>query len=131
MTAVKILVVDDDKKILDLIALTLSQKGYQVMTAQNGAEAIQKSQTQIPDFIVADLMLPDMNGAEVVKIICEKNKSKRLAAIFLTGMITKEEEKENEVAIHVSNVWYRTLAKPFEQDKLLGLINLWLKTRQA
>lgn len=121
MEEAKILVVDDDAHALDLSALILTNDGYQVFKASNGAEAIQKAQEVMPDLLVVDLMLPDMNGGEIVQALREKLQC-QAPAIFLTGMITKEEESGEAAAIKINDANYATMAKPLDQDKFLALV---------
>ncbi|MDZ4242681.1 MAG: response regulator, partial [Candidatus Omnitrophota bacterium] len=65
----KILIIDDEPHVLKLCSLILSREGYQVVEASNGAEAIAKVEKDPPDLIIVDLMLPDMNGAEIIQAI--------------------------------------------------------------
>ena len=65
----KILIVDDEKDILDLIAFNLNREGYQVSTAQNGEEAINVAKQVNPDLIILDVMMPKMDGIEACRIM--------------------------------------------------------------
>ena len=65
----KILVVDDEAAIVDLIKMELDFEGYQVETAYDGQEAIEKAQSFEPDLIVLDIMLPKVNGYDVCKTL--------------------------------------------------------------
>ena len=121
MGAKKILVIDDEEKVLSLVQLILSKEGYVVVTAKNSAEAIQMFQKERPDLIVADVMLPDMNGAEVVKLL-QTEKGCKAPVIFFTGMISKKDEVENQLTIHIEEQNFPTLAKPFRNSDLLELI---------
>jgi two-component system KDP operon response regulator KdpE len=69
----KILVVDDEKRMVRFIQLNLEQDGFQVLTAYNGAEALEQVRTQLPDLILLDIMMPDISGFEVLKRIREVN----------------------------------------------------------
>ena len=117
----RILAIDDDPKILKLVSAILIPEGYEVIQAQNGAEAISAAQTQLPDMIIVDLVLPDMNGAEIVRIIREKLGS-NAPAVFLTGMVTKDEVDTSGMNIKVQGENYSVLAKPLDKAKLLNLI---------
>ena len=117
----KILIIDDDPRILDLSALILKAEGYQVIQSANGADALKKIQQASPDLLIVDLMLPDINGGEIVKVAREKFACKA-PVIFLTGMITKEEEGQKST-ITIKDKNYTTLAKPFDQAKFLELVN--------
>lgn len=122
----KILVIDDDVNILNLIELVLSREGYQVIRASNGNEVMKKMESEVPDLIVADLMLPGMNGAEIIKYLREE-KSCAAPVIFLTAMISKTEQAEDNLGINVMDKKYPTIAKPFKRDEFLELIKKELR----
>ena len=63
----KILVVDDDPNILELVNIHLSQAGYEVIKAVNGAQALEMLEEQLPDLAVVDVMMPGMDGFELTK----------------------------------------------------------------
>ena len=88
----KILSVDDDQEILEVIKLILERSGYRVMTAINGKDAleqIQKFQQQIK-LVLLDIMLPDMSGLDIFEFICKRNHTPKV--IFISGApITPEE----------------------------------------
>ena len=65
----KILVVDDEDDILNFLELVLSEKGYQVSTASGGQEALTKAQLERPDLVLLDIMMPQMDGWEVLKLL--------------------------------------------------------------
>jgi DNA-binding response OmpR family regulator len=72
-TGNKILAVDDEQNILELVKLYLEREGYQVDTASCGSEALAKFPRFSPDFVVLDLMLPDMDGFEICRQIRTRN----------------------------------------------------------
>ncbi|HAI19882.1 MAG TPA: DNA-binding response regulator, partial [Xanthomarina gelatinilytica] len=61
---IKILLVDDEPDILEIVGYNLSNEGYQVITAENGIKAIKKAKKEKPQLIILDLMMPDMDGIE-------------------------------------------------------------------
>ena len=65
----KILIVDDEKPISDIIKFNMAKEGYEVVTAFNGREAIELFESEQPDIIILDLMLPEIDGLEVAKAI--------------------------------------------------------------
>lgn len=117
----KILAIDDDKKILNLINTLLSRAGYAVSLAGNGAEAIAKAAQEKPDLLLVDLMLPDMDGAEVVRIL-KDDQGCTAPIIFLTAMITKSEESKSHLTISVKERDYPAIAKPFREAEFLAAI---------
>ena len=66
---IKILLVDDEKDILEIVGYNLSQEGYQISTASNGREAIAKAKKELPQLIILDVMMPEMDGIEACENI--------------------------------------------------------------
>ena len=64
----KILIVDDEKPISDIIKFNMTKEGYEVVTAFNGREALEQFEAEQPDIIILDLMLPEIDGLEVAKL---------------------------------------------------------------
>jgi two-component system, OmpR family, alkaline phosphatase synthesis response regulator PhoP len=85
MTEQKILLVDDEPDILEFLAYNLTREGYKVSTASNGAEAIQIANKEIPDLIILDVMMPDMDGIETCRAMRENAKLKNTVVTFLTA----------------------------------------------
>jgi len=71
--AQKILIVDDDEDILTILGDNLREEGYDVLTAEDGKSGIKLAEENKPDIIILDIMLPDMEGFEVCKIIKDNN----------------------------------------------------------
>lgn len=122
----KILIVDDDAHVLGLCAQILTQEGFSVVKASCGTEALKKIKDERPDFLIVDLILPDMNGAEIVqdartKYACQS------PVIFLTGMITKKEEEINNIQLKVKSQNYPAIAKPFDRVKFVELVKNEIK----
>ena len=82
----KILLVDDEPNVLRMVSYTLQAEGYEVITAQNGAEAISKAQTESPDLVLLDVMLPDMSGLEVCAEIRKRPETIDLPVIMLSAL---------------------------------------------
>ena len=83
--AYKLLIVDDDKMLLDMFKEILTHEGYEVVVASDGEEALAKVKETNPDVILLDLVLPKMNGFEVLKEIRQKYKDKWRPVIILSG----------------------------------------------
>jgi DNA-binding response OmpR family regulator len=88
MAGKKVLVVDDDKKTVELVKLYLSRDGYRVITAYEGEEALRLAREAHPDLIVLDLMLPGINGLQICRIL---RKESDVPIIMLTAMTTDED----------------------------------------
>jgi DNA-binding response OmpR family regulator len=74
----KILIVDDEPNLLRLIGYALEIEGYEIVTAESGAEALNKVEAEQPDLVVLDVMLPDMSGIEVCQQSCSAPGQKSL-----------------------------------------------------
>src|SRR5688572_6613319 len=81
----KILVVDDEPDAVDLIAFNLKNADYRVATASDGAEAIRKTRSFTPDLVVLDLMLPEIDGLEVCKLLRKDPQTSSVPIIMLTA----------------------------------------------
>lgn len=121
MVPEKILVVDDEPEALKLIKIELESEGYRVWTAETGREAVHRAQQTLPDLILMDIMLPDMTGGEVVKVLKAHPPTDRISIIFFTALFSKKEEKEHRM-LNVDNHEYLTIAKPFTAKEFLAQI---------
>lgn len=81
----KILIVDDDKEIVEMLKVKLTQEGYETAEAYDGEKALEKVEKEDPDLVLLDLMLPKINGFEVLKQIREKHKDKWRPVIILSA----------------------------------------------
>ncbi|SFJ57411.1 response regulator transcription factor [Myroides guanonis] len=82
---IKILLVDDEQDILEIIGYNLSQEGYQVFTASNGREAVEKAQKELPNLIILDVMMPEMDGMEACEHIRKIPSLQNTIITFLTA----------------------------------------------
>lgn len=87
----KILVVDDEQRIVDLLYKFLSNEGFTVSTATDGGCCLKLAKELIPDLIVLDINMPGMDGCDVVNELLKDEKTKSIPVIFLTGAVTDEE----------------------------------------
>jgi CheY-like chemotaxis protein len=88
----KILVVDDEKEAVNLYYNILSKEGFKVLTATNGRDCLSLAEKELPDLILLDVMMPEMDGGDIAQNLSENEKTKNTPIIFLTSLITKEEE---------------------------------------
>ncbi|PJA86690.1 MAG: response regulator [Candidatus Moranbacteria bacterium CG_4_9_14_3_um_filter_42_9] len=87
----KIMIVEDDSFVLDIYQTKLSQEGYTVIEARNGVEAMKKLEKEKPDLLLLDIVMPYMDGIEVLKKIRERADLKNMPVILLTNLSQKEE----------------------------------------
>ena len=119
----KILIVDDEKNIVDIIAFNLKKEGYTVITAADGEEGVQKAMEENPDLILLDIMMPKMDGYEVCKKIREK---KNTPIIMLTA---KSDERDELRGFDLGIDEYIT--KPFSPRILVARVEAVLRRTQA
>jgi len=81
----KILVVDDENDVVELLTFLLEKDGYTVVTASNGREALEKVPEEVPDLILLDVMMPEMDGYTVQTQLLENPKTKEIPIIILTA----------------------------------------------
>ncbi|MBU3822093.1 response regulator transcription factor [Flavobacteriaceae bacterium XHP0103] len=82
---IKILLVDDEPDILEIVGYNLTSEGYQVITAENGVEAVKKAKKELPQLIILDVMMPEMDGIEACEIIRKDPNLKDVVITFLTA----------------------------------------------
>ena len=87
----KILVVDDDSFILDMYIIKFKEQGFQVETAMDGEEALKKIETVKPDIVLLDVVMPIMNGFDVIQKIQESKMPRTYKILFLTNFGQREE----------------------------------------
>ena len=110
----KILVVDDEKPISDIVKFNLEKEGFEVVTAYDGEEAVEKVEEENPDLIVLDLMLPKMDGLEVCR---EVRKTRDTPIIMVTA---KDQEIDKVLGLELGADDYVT--KPFYNRELVARV---------
>ncbi len=125
MSKEKILVIEDDEDIQELIRYTLSREGYQVFAATDGEAGLKKVEATLPDLVLLDLMLPGMDGLEICKAIRSGVKTQTIPVIMLTA---KGEEADMVAGLEVGADDY--MAKPFSPRILLARIRTVLRRRK-
>lgn len=115
----KILVVDDEERMVRFIRLNLEHDGFQVVEANRGAQAIQLLRDQLPDLVLLDVMMPDIDGFEVLKMIREINP---VPVIMLTA---KSEEDDKVHGLELGADDYMT--KPFSPRELVSRVKAVLR----
>jgi DNA-binding NarL/FixJ family response regulator len=113
----RILVVDDEPKLLRAVAADLRGEGYDVMTARSGAEALISVAQKLPDLIVSDIRMPGIDGYELLRRLKRNESSALVPIVFLTAKDTTEDR----ITGFRSGI-DAYLTKPFEPDELLAII---------
>jgi two-component system phosphate regulon response regulator PhoB len=121
----KILVVDDEPDAVELIEFNLKAAGYDVVTAVDGEEALEKARSVIPSLVVLDLMLPEVDGLEVCKILRGDPSTSGIPIVMLTA---KAEEIDRVLGLDLGAHDYVT--KPFSPRELVLRIKRLLRSSQ-
>ncbi len=120
----KILVVDDEEDILELVGYNLQREGYTVISAESGEKALTKARSFLPDLIVLDLMLPGIDGLEVTKKLKDSRKTKAIPIVMLTA---KGEESDIVTGLELGADDYIT--KPFSPRVLSARVKAVLRRK--
>src|SRR5438046_5628978 len=120
----KILVVDDELDAVELVEFNLKSAGYEVVTAADGAEALKKVRAHSPDMIVLDLMLPEVDGLEVCKIL---RRDPATAAVPIIMLTAKAAEIDRVLGLELGADDYVT--KPFSPRELVLRVKALLRRR--
>jgi len=115
----KILVVDDEPNIAELLSAALSFEGYQVGVAATGAEALEQVRTFRPNLVMLDVMLPDFDGTEVCKRL--RNQGEQMPIVFLTARDTVQDKVEG---LSMGDDY---VTKPFSIDELMARVGAILR----
>lgn len=118
----KVLIVDDEEHIVELLKFNLVNAGYKVITANNGLDALKLTKENNPDLLLLDLMLPGMDGLDVCKEIKRNNESSHTSIIMLTA---KGEELDKILGLELGADDYIT--KPFSIRELLARVKAVLR----
>ncbi len=122
MPQAKILVVDDEKDIIELVGFNLTRNGYEVTTVMTGEDALSRARSENPDLIILDLMLPGIDGLDVCRILRNEPKTAGTPIIMLTA---KGEEADIVTGLELGADDYIT--KPFSPRILLARVKAVLR----
>jgi two-component system alkaline phosphatase synthesis response regulator PhoP len=117
-----ILIVDDEKDIVELVAYNLSREGYQIAKAYDGYQALQSIRDNQPALVILDLMLPGINGFEVCRMIRKKPETEDLPIIMVTA---KTDSVDKIMGLEIGADDYIT--KPFNVRELLARVRAVLR----
>jgi two-component system response regulator VicR len=118
-TSHKILVVDDERSITDLLEYNLERNGYQVVIARDGRQALRLAEAEQPDLVILDLMLPGLDGLDVCRVL------RRESAIPIIMLTARDEEVERVVGLELGADDYVT--KPFSVRELIARVKAVLR----
>lgn len=122
MTKPKILVVDDEQHIVELVEFNLTKEGYEVITAYDGETAIEKARQEKPDLIILDIMLPKIDGLGVCRKLYAENATQDIPILMLTA---RSEVLDKVLGLEMGADDYMT--KPFSPRELVARIKAILR----
>jgi two-component system, OmpR family, alkaline phosphatase synthesis response regulator PhoP len=122
MTKEKILVVDDEEDILELVRYNLAREGYKILCAATGEEGLKTARTELPDLIVLDLMLPGLDGLDVTRRLKGDDATRKIPIVMLTA---RGEESDIVTGLEMGAEDYMT--KPFSPKVLVARIRAVLR----
>ncbi|MFC1981189.1 response regulator [Chloroflexota bacterium] len=123
MPVKKILVVDDERKIVDIVAAYLEREGYQVLVAYEGKSALELARQELPDLIILDLMLPEISGWDICRTL---RKDSDVPIIMLTA---RDETTDKIVGLELGADDYVT--KPFDPKELVSRVKAVLRRSEG
>lgn len=121
----KIMIVDDNDKILSVMSMTLKEGGYESITAQSGKECLKLLESVKPDMILMDVMMPEMDGWEAIEKIKADESNKDILLAMLTVKSSEIDKDKSMGDLGVD--WH--FSKPTSNDELLRTIAMLLKMR--
>lgn len=119
---IKILLVDDEQDILEIVGYNLAQEGYQIVTATNGKEAIIKAKKELPHLIIMDVMMPEMDGMEACENI---RKLPELSNVIITFLTARSEDYSQVAGFDAGADDYIT--KPIKPKLLVSKVKALLR----
>ena len=125
MNTQRILVVDDDKAIIEIVQAYLEQAGYSVLTADNGTSAMYTLRHGKPDLLILDLMLPDRDGWDITRTI---RHDRQLSAVPIIMLTARVDDSDKIVGLELGADDYVT--KPFNPREIVARVRALLRRRQ-
>ena len=118
-----ILIIEDNNSILENLTEYLKNEGFKIIAANNGSRGVELAKEFSPDLIVCDVLMPKMNGYEVLDVLLRTAKTHKIPFIFSTS---NSEKVDREEALKLGADDY--IIKPFEPEALLRMANAWMKS---
>lgn len=118
----KILIADDEPNIVRIVTVCLQMEGFEVVAATDGREALDRAQTELPDLIILDIMMPLMDGIEVLRQLGYQRETRKIPVIMLTAKTgNRDVTQAREMGVK------EYLTKPFDRDRLLAAVRKALR----
>src|SRR3990172_109053 len=121
----RVVYVEDEQEMIDLVRLILSRKGFEVIGANGGREGLATIRDRLPDLVLLDLMMPDMDGWDVYQQMKADEKTRDIPVIVVTA---KAQSIDKVLGLHIAKV-DDYIAKPFSPQELLNSVDKVLAKR--
>jgi DNA-binding response OmpR family regulator len=121
--AEKILVVDDERPVREVVTLFLARAGYETVRAADGREALELAEKEAPGLIILDMRMPGLHGVDTCRELRSRQQTRRTPILVLTAYVENEREALNA---GVNDF----LTKPFQPEDLMARVKALLKSRQ-
>ncbi len=128
MTEKKILVIDDEPDIIAMIETVFKTKNYKVVSANNGAEGLEKVYSEKPDLVILDLMMPVVSGLEVCKKLRSDDDLKQIPLLVMSALGSKSDKPEEFWKVGLKSDDF--ISKPFDPLSLLGRVEYLLRKKE-
>ena len=122
----KILIIDDEKGMLNIIGDILKDAGFQTFLAENGSQGLKTAKTVVPDLILCDIQMPEMNGYELLNALKEDHELAKIPFVFMTGVNIGKRDQRIGMELGADDY----LTKPFSDQDLLSAIESRLRKKQ-
>ena len=121
MSKETILVIEDNTFNMKMVRTLLQFGDYYVLEASAAEAGIELARERLPDLILMDIILPDIDGAEAVKLLQENEATTKIPVLFLSGIVTRDDEKP-QTEVSVGGRQYPAIPKPFSVEQLLEAV---------
>lgn len=122
----RILIIEDEKAMAELIAMRLKKEGYEIDTAYDGEEGLEKIRSRKPDLVLLDLMLPKIDGRDLLKIVKKEEGIKDIPVIILSG---RAEQWDRNIGLELGADEY--IEKPLDMVKLASQLKSVFRKRES
>lgn len=126
MSKPKILIIEDERSLIEILSYNLANEGFEVLTASDGSDGLRRAQNALPDLVVLDLMLPGLDGLQICRQLRSDSKTQGIRILMLTA---KAEEVDEIVGFNMGADDY--VAKPFKIKPLISRIKALLRRPTA
>ncbi len=129
----KILLADDDPDVIDVVSMILEEEGYEIVTAKDGSEALEKIKLENPDLIILDLLMPHVDGFAVIDMLRDPRYERwsGIPVVILTSVREEVSRRRYELETGRPMEYAAYLDKPADPDQLLETVATLLKSKEG